>query len=35
MNDNEVGGTVARQAEIRCAKQILLEVIYGRRAVQI
>jgi hypothetical protein len=35
MNDNEVGGTVARQAEMRCAYQMLLEVIYGRRAEQI
>jgi hypothetical protein len=34
MNDDEVGGDVARQARMRCTYQILLEVIYGRWVVQ-
>jgi len=34
MNDDEVGENVARQAGMRSAYQILLEMIYGRRVVQ-
>jgi hypothetical protein len=34
MNDNEVGGLVARQAGMGCAYQILLEMIQGSSAVQ-
>jgi hypothetical protein len=32
--NNGAGGLVARQVGMRCAYQILLEMIYGNRAVQ-
>jgi hypothetical protein len=34
MNDDEVGGTVARQSGMRCAYQMLLEMMCRRKAVQ-